>query len=183
MTLLAGLAVFAAVLALVGSSRAVRLRRLGDRPAPVGRSRRWRWLIAPSALAGLVGSGAAAGGAGGAVICFSVGLPLVTALVVWRRHRARHAAVTNAADVATACRLLAGLLRLGHVPSAALRVAAGECKVLAEVVAVQQVGGAVAPALRRAPAHAKRASTGHRIAGHWVAMPVCVRVTGRACAA
>jgi len=51
--------------------------------------------------------------------------------------------------VTSAARLLAGLLRLGHVPAAALRAAAQEAPPLAEVVAVQQVGGEVAPILRR----------------------------------
>jgi tight adherence protein B len=147
--LLAGLAVLVAILVLGGSSRAARLRRLGARPEPANRSRRWRWMIAPITLVAIVGSGAALGGAAGAAVCFAVGLPLATALLVWGRHRARRSAVTNAAAVATACRLLAGLLRLGHVPSSALRVAATECPLLAEVVAVERVGGAVAPALRR----------------------------------
>jgi tight adherence protein B len=147
--LVAGLAVLVAVLVLGGSSGAARLRRLGARPEHVEHVRRSRWMMAPIALSALVGAGTALGGAAGAAVCFAVGLPLATALLVWRRHKARRAAAKNAAAVATACRLLAGLLRLGHVPSSALRAAAGECPLLVEIVAVQQVGGAVAPALRR----------------------------------
>ena len=149
MIALAAVAVFVAVLLLGGDTRASRLRRLRARPEPLGRSRRWQWLVAPAGLAGLVGTGGLLAGGSGAAVCFAGGLPLLTAVLVWRRHRMRLGAVRNAADVATACRLLAGLLQLGHVPSAALRVAAGECPLLAEAVAVQQVGGAVAPALRR----------------------------------
>ncbi|HEY3338861.1 MAG TPA: hypothetical protein VGK18_10190 [Propionicimonas sp.] len=146
---LAGLAVFLAVLLLGGGSPASRLRRLDARPGRPARSCWWHWLGVPAALAALVCAGAVLAGGSGAAVCFAVGLPLVTALLVWRRHRARQVAVRNSADVATACRLLAGLLRLGHVPPAALRVASSDCPLLAEVVAVQQVGGAVAPALRR----------------------------------
>ena len=151
MTLLAGLAVFVAVLLLAGPSPADRVRRLGSLPEPIARSRRWRWrsLVVPVSLAGLVVSGGVLSGAAGAAVCFATGLPVVTALLVWRRHTARRGWVANAAAVADACRLLAGLLRLGHVPSSALRVAAGECPILTEVVAVQQVGGEVAPVLRR----------------------------------
>ncbi len=149
MIALAGLAVFAAVLLLGGVSRASRLRRLAARPEPPGRALRWHGLIPPTALATLVVAGAVVAGWSGAAACFAVGLPILTALLVWRRHRALRGAVLRAADVATACRLLAGLLRLGHVPSAALRVAAADCPLLSEVVAVQQVGGSIAPALRR----------------------------------
>jgi tight adherence protein B len=147
--LLAGLAVFVAVLLLAGPSPADRVRRLGSLPEPIARSRRWRSLVVPVSLAGLVVSGGVLSGAAGAAVCFATGLPVVTALLVWRRHTARRGWVANAAAVADACRLLAGLLRLGHVPSSALRVAAGDCPILTEVVAVQQVGGEVAPVLRR----------------------------------
>jgi tight adherence protein B len=147
--LLAGVAVFLAVLLLAGRSPAARVRRLDSRPEPVDRSLRWRWLIVPVSLAALVGAGGVMAGAAGAAVCFAIGLPVATTLLVWRRHTARRSSVANAAAVAAACRVLAGLLRLGHVPSSALRVAAAECPLLAEVVAVQQVGGEVAPVLRR----------------------------------
>ncbi len=149
MILLAGLAVFVAVLLLAGRSPLARVRRLGQRTEPARHSRRWRRLAVPVSLAALVGAGGVLAGAAGAAVCFAIGLPVVTALLVWSRHSSRRGAVANAVAVADACRLLAGLLRLGHVPPAALRVAAGECPVLAEVVAVQQVGGEVAPVLRR----------------------------------
>jgi tight adherence protein B len=147
--LLAALAVFVAVALLAGQSPADRVRRLTSLTGTVVRSRRWRWLVVPASLAGLVVSGGVLSGAAGAAVCFAIGVPVVTGLLVWRRHTARRDSVANAAAAADACRLLAGLLRLGHVPSSALRVAAGECPVLAEVVAVQQVGGEVGPVLRR----------------------------------
>ncbi len=149
MITLAGVAVFFAVLLLGGRSGAARLRRLDLRPEAAGRSRRWQGLVTPAAVAALVCAGSLLAGGSGAAICFAVALPLATALRVWRRQRSRRGAARNAAEVATASRLLAGLLRLGHVPAAALRVAAADFPLLAEVVAVQEVGGAVAPALRR----------------------------------
>ena len=94
--------------------------------------------------------GAAIDGTTGAAIAFAVAAPVATAVSVWRRHTRRSAVVRNAAAVMSAARLLAGLLRLGHVPSAALRLAARDAPVLAEIVAVEQVGGEVAPLLRRA---------------------------------
>ena len=149
MSLLSGLAVFATVLLLGGGPRIGRLRRLGAPAEATGRSVRWRWLLPPVLLVALVGAGAAWGGAAGAAGCFAAGLTFATVLVVWRRHAARRGSLANSAAVAVASRLLAGLLRLGHVPSSALRAAAQECPLLGEVVAVEQVGGAVAPVLRR----------------------------------
>jgi tight adherence protein B len=149
MSLLAATAVLVAGLLLLGSSPASRLHRLlpvPDRTASV--SRRTRWAL--PALLGLVAClGGVFGGTAGAAISFAAGAPVATALRVWRRHVRTAAAATNAASVAAACRLLAGLLRVGHVPAAALRVAARDSPLLAEVVAVQEVGGAVAPVLRQ----------------------------------
>ncbi|HOC13173.1 MAG TPA: type II secretion system F family protein [Propionicimonas sp.] len=88
------------------------------------------------------------GGAGGSV-AFAVTLPLVTAWTVWRRHRRRSTAAATARDVATACQQLAGLLRVGHVPGVALRLAAQDAPVLADAAAIHAIGGEVAAALRR----------------------------------
>ena len=149
MTLLAVMAALIAGLLLAGSPVA-RLRhvvapreRAGPRAKRVGR------VLAPGLVVALVCTGGFLGGAAGAVIVFSVSAPLVTAAVVWRRHAERAAAVARAAATAEACRHLAGLVRVGHVPAAALREAARDSPLLSEVVAVQQVGGAVTPVLRR----------------------------------
>ena len=79
--MLAGLAVFVAVMLLAGRSPADRVRRLGSLPGPVGRPRRWRWLVVPVSLAGLVVAGGVLSGAAGAAVCFAIGLPVVTALL------------------------------------------------------------------------------------------------------
>ena len=141
-------ALFAAL--LLAESPVGRLRHLvapRERAGPT--PQRFGRLLAPALVVGLVGTGALLGGAAGAVIAFSIGAPLATALVVWRHHAGRAAAVERAAETTEACRHLAGLVRVGHVPAAALRAAARDSPLLSEVVAVQQVGGAVAPVLRR----------------------------------
>ncbi|MGV8910609.1 MAG: type II secretion system F family protein [Propionicimonas sp.] len=150
MRLVAVAAVLVAGLILVAGSPRVRLRNLTS-PEPAA-SARTRWptrMLAPGLLAVVVSCGMVLGGAAGAVVAFALGTPLATGVLVWRRHSARADAARTAAAVAEACRQLAGLLRLGHVPAAALRVAAADSPLLAEVVAVQQVGGEVAPVLGR----------------------------------
>jgi len=64
-------------------------------------------------------------------------------------YRGRRAAGQRQAAVAEACRALAALLRVGHVPSAALREVAEDAPVMTDVVAAQRIGGDVAPVLRR----------------------------------
>lgn len=150
MNLLAAAAAFLAALLLVTGPRSARLRglrrrnRVGALLPVVGR-------VLPLGVVAAAGlTGGFLGGATWAVIAFAVSAVLVTALLVWRQHRQRAAARATAAAVAGACQLLAGLLRVGHVPAAALRVAARDSPILAEAAAVQQVGGAVGPPLRRA---------------------------------
>lgn len=111
------------------------------------RLRRVLWSSAAVALPG-VAAGAVWGPAG-ACIGIAVVLPLLTASLVWRRHRARAAELRCRQEVFGACQLLAGLLRVGHVPSAALGIAARDAPVLAEAAAMQGIGAPVAPVLRR----------------------------------
>lgn len=113
-----------------------RLRAVGARVLPV------------TAVGVSAGAGAVAGGGAGAAIGLSAGLAVLTAGVVLRAHRRRSAAAARAAEVADACQLLAGLLRVGHVPAGALRVAARDAPVLAEAAAMLRVGGEVPPVLR-----------------------------------
>ncbi len=147
---LAAAAVFACCLLLVAGPPAARLQELDD---GVGGKAVRAWRGRPILTIGFVATGVAVGavvvGAVGAAIGFAVLAPVVTALVIWRRHARRAAAAASAAAVAGACQLLAGLLRVGHVPADALRVAARDSPILAEVAAVQQVGGTVGPVLRR----------------------------------
>lgn len=149
MTLLAAVAAALACWLLVGPGRATRLRAgaPAERGAVVAR-------LARSALPLLVAAGAAlaggaVGGAGGAVTGLALALPALTTVHLWRRHRVRAAVTATAREVSDACQLLAGLLRVGHVPATALVLAARDAPVLAEVAAVLGVGGAVGPVLRR----------------------------------
>lgn len=61
------------------------------------------------------------------------------ALCWWRERTARRAAV----DIAHGCQVLAGQLRIGLVPSEALRVAAQDCPVLRDGWALHRLGGDV----------------------------------------
>lgn len=150
MRMLAAAAVLVAGLILVAGSPAARLRNLAPRPREASSRSRWAGrALVPGVLVALVSSGAMLGGAAGATVAFAVGAPLATGVLVWRRHAGRADAARTAAAASAACRQLAGLLRLGHVPATALRVAASDSPLLAEVVAVQQVGGEVAPVLLR----------------------------------
>lgn len=110
------------------------------------------WGLVP--LGGL--SGMLAWGLEGLSIGLAGGLVLATVAVVLRHHRRRRRIELAAAEVFAACELLAGLIRVGHVPAAALRIAAKDSPCLNEVVAAQRIGGEVGPALRRAGAGAGR---------------------------
>lgn len=95
------------------------------------------------------GIGYWAAGGTGAAVSFAGSLPLVTGFGVLRHHRGRRAAAVRATAVVGACQLLAGLLRVGHVPTSALAAAARDAPILAEAVAMQEIGGEVGPVLRR----------------------------------
>lgn len=125
------------------------LARLAD-VAPVRRDQ-WRRRTAAVAAAvamGLVvlsimaGPGGVAIGVAGAMLCGT------WAYLVLRRLRRRRAAKQRAAIV-HAGELMAGLLRVGRVPSAALTEAAQDAPVLRVAAAEHAAGGEAAAALRR----------------------------------
>jgi len=148
--MLAAVAVLVAGLILLAGSPVGRLRKLAPPgPSAVSRARRATRVLVPGLLLAVVSCGAVLDGAAGATVAFATGAPVATGWLVWRRHAGRADAARTAAATAEACRHLAGLIRLGHVPAAALRVASSDSPLLAEVVAVQQVGGEVAPVLGR----------------------------------
>lgn len=124
-----------------------RLESAPERPKP----RPLRLFIL--AGVGAVGLGIAAFLAGGLpAACASVALELV-ALTAWRVtaiHLANRGRSATRAAVAEASEVLAGLLRVGLVPAAALSTAASDCAVLSSSAAVQRAGGDVAAELRRA---------------------------------
>jgi len=121
-------------------------RRLAPAREPARQPSRWRrwWPVAVAA-----GVAVGVGLAQGVFIGVAAGLPVGTALWMWRMYRARAQADRRRAGVLDACRALAGLLRIGHVPDRALRAVADDVPVLAEVAAVHEIGGEVSPVLRR----------------------------------
>ncbi|MGC3995661.1 MAG: type II secretion system F family protein [Propionicimonas sp.] len=159
MTLLAALAAALAGWLLWGPPPTARLRdgTGGARPGGVARL----GGLLPVAAVGAAGVlGLLLRGVPGAAIAVAAALPVLTAVTVWRSHRRRARAETRAAGVSDACQLLAGLLRVGHVPAAALHLAARDAPVLAEAAAVQRIGGSVSPVLRARAREAGRGGLG-----------------------
>lgn len=149
MSLLAAVAAALACWSLLGPPTPSRLR-----PPPPGRSARpggvvGRRAVLPASVGAATVLGGVLGGSTGLVLGFALALPAVTAVLVWLRHRRRAHAERNARAVAAACQLLVGLLRVGHVPSAALTIAARDAPVLAEAAALLGIGSEAAPALHR----------------------------------
>lgn len=108
---------------------------------------RWGWLALGVAVglvltAVLVGPGSAASAlACGQVVACGLGLAA--------RRAGRRARIRGRADVVHAGELVAGLLRVGRVPTAALLEAAEDAPVLGEAAAELRAGGEVSGALRR----------------------------------
>lgn len=147
--------------------------------------RRWRTLAPPPArevrtvgewrgfwLPGLVlwlasmALGWAWGRGFGLVLVAALGAPLLTLAQVWRSGLAVRRANVRAAEVATACQQLAGLVRAGNVPTTALRLAARDSPVLRRAGAVLEVGGDVAQSLSAA-AREPGAAGLHQLAAAW----------------
>lgn len=135
------------------------------------------WLMVPAAARSpvLVDAAVRARGAGprhgsrpvllaaGLVVVFLLGVLMGPGLLPWlvigavlggtvavlvHRARAHRAALALSQQVARGCQVLAGQLRIGQIPVAALRTAAEDCPVLAQAAAAHQVGGDIAEALR-----------------------------------
>lgn len=84
----------------------------------------------------------------------SVALILVTAVSSIRRAWAARVAGRRADEVARACDLVGSLVSVGHIPEAALLLAAEDCPVLGPVAAAHRVGADIGMALRVAGASA-----------------------------
>lgn len=125
------------------------LHRLGDEPdAPrAPRSRRVGSWVAAVALG--LALAAALGGGRGVALTLAAGEAVGTAALLGVRAAGRRTRTRRRREVATAGQVLAGLMRAGQVPAAALATAAGECPVLAEAHAELAVGGDVPRALAR----------------------------------
>jgi tight adherence protein B len=149
MSMLAAITLVAAVLMALPASPRHRLGRLDEKTEPGGRRVPWRLLGGPVAVAGPALAGFMVAAGPGATIGFCAGILAVTCWTVWLEHRDRGRTRQRGEQVVAGCLALAGLLRVGHVPAASLRIAAADSPVLAEAAAVQQIGGQVPAALRR----------------------------------
>ncbi|MFT3876713.1 MAG: pilus assembly protein TadB [Propioniciclava sp.] len=110
-----------------------------------------RWLLGGGVVAGtaVIGAGILAGPGAGAV---ALALAQLAACAVWlvRSRAGSRARVRRRAEVVRAGESIAGLLRVGRVPSEALREAAEDASVLARAAAEVAAGGEAAAALRHA---------------------------------
>lgn len=149
MSALAAVCFVAAGVLLLPPMPRVRLARLvpGERGHRRHAGLRRLWvptLVASIGIVGLVLAGTA-----GLAVAGSVALIAVTVIQLWRNRRRSARAVALSSAVVEACQLLAGLLRVGHVPVMALRLAAADCPVLAQADAASRVGAWVPAVLRR----------------------------------
>lgn len=103
------------------------------------------WPLALPVLGAILG--ALAAGLVGLVVGVCVGSVAGTCAQLVRAQLRRRRTAAGEAEVASACRLLGGLLRVGQVPGGALQLAAAESPVLAEAAAAQRAGGSVAEVL------------------------------------
>lgn len=148
MNLVAAICLAAVVGLLVPRSARSRLARLRPAEPSVGGRTLPRVGVVAVFAAPVVGGLVLAGSAGATIgLCFSMLIATVAGL--WRRHRREARAAQRREEVVDGCQLLAGLLRVGHVPVTALRIAAADTSIFAEAVAAQQVGGSVPGVLRK----------------------------------
>ncbi len=140
------LAAAAAVAGVVspGASALGRLRAEPPKPGRAAAGIHLRLLVGVALLA----AAGLWGGGGGFAVGLAASLAAATATGLLRSHRARAAEAHQRALVAESARVLAGLLRVGVVPTQAL-ILADDCPPLAEARAAQLTGGDVPAALRR----------------------------------
>lgn len=124
-------------------------RRLVPGPAVIDAARTGRRVRLPLLAIGAMAAVGLVAGPAVAVPVAAVGIAAVTVFRVrvlrMRGRRARQAA----ADVARACTVLAAELELGHVPTAALAAAAGDCPVLVPASTAARIGGDAVQVWRR----------------------------------
>lgn len=148
MSVLAALAASLLAMMLVAPSGARRIAHRLGRTSPVARR-----VVGEVTVAGLAvcaaGIVALLGwGPGAGAVVTSTGLLVVTVLGAVRGAVRRRRRTRRAAEVAQACDLVGSLVAIGHIPEAALVLAAEDCAVLEPVVAAHRVGTDVAAALR-----------------------------------
>lgn len=149
MTIVAAACLVAAVFLMRPVAPQWRLARL--QPPPRSRSgprRRHRWWF-PTLVVFATSAGLILGDAAGATVALSLALIAGTVLGLVLRQRRQRLAWRRAEAIAESSQLLAGLLRVGHVPVSALALAGAETEVFAEAVAAQRVGGSLTATWQR----------------------------------
>lgn len=127
------------------------IRRLRQRPdrrgaAAAGRNQgrgRLRMALAVTALAGLLVAVFLVTGSRGVVVTSVMVLVGSTVGKITMIHRRDKGNQRRQEEVAHACDVLAGQVRVGQVPAEALQIAAIDCPVLADGAAIQRIGGDV----------------------------------------
>lgn len=145
--MIAAVAMVLACVLLLPASPRHRVFRLAPPPS-AWPMRRWVMLIVSCSVTVVVAIGLFFGTAVVAVLVCLLGVAGTVLGFVYRRRVARQAQ-DRRERIADACQLLAGLLRVGHLPAAALHLAATDAPDLAEAAAAQQVGASVPQVLRQ----------------------------------
>jgi len=148
-TIVAAACLVAAVFLMRPAAPRWRLARLQPRPQQRSGPRRRQLWWPPTLVVLATSVGLLLGGTAGASVAFSVALVVGTVLNLVLRQRRQHRAWQRAESIAESSQLLAGLLRVGHVPGSALRLASAETDVFAEATAAQRVGGSLTATWRR----------------------------------
>lgn len=149
MTVLAAVCFVLAAMLLLPTSARQRVARLQPRRRRVVVRRRWGLWSFPVVVLVVAGGGLVLGGTKAAALGVSVTLIGGTVAGLWLNVRRARVADRRAEAVAEASQLLAGLLRVGHIPVTALRLAAAESEVFTDAVAAQDVGGSITATWRR----------------------------------
>ena len=149
MTVLAASCFVLAAMLLLPTSARQRVARLQPRRRRVVVRRRWGLWSFPVAVLAVAGGGLALGGTKAAALGVSATFIGGTVVGLWLNMRRARVADRRAEAVAEASQLLAGLLRVGHIPVTALRLAAAESEVFTDAVAAQDVGGSITATWRR----------------------------------
>lgn len=145
------LAVLAALLAVPVPATAALVDRLPASAATPELRRRGglRWLVGGAATTACLVLAMLTGGVRALVFALVGCVLLATTLRLLRLRRRRLRAVAARRAVAEAAQVLAANLKVGMVPTVALRVAAASCPVLGEAAATLAIGGDVPAVLRR----------------------------------
>jgi tight adherence protein B len=153
--MLSALAAAIAVLAAWDTADHRLLRRFAGTPPAAGgrRGAPGGWAVAVG-LGALIVLGGAVDGRRGTTLACAAGIAGWAAWLLRRQARARRRTADARAEVAKAGEALAGLLRVGAIPTVALSMVAADHPVLAEAAAEFEVAGDVVVALRRGAAGA-----------------------------